>query len=206
MDQETSITLHRASQHQVQPWKNGQGKTQEIAKCTDVKTANGPSFVWRLSIATIEQEGPFSRFPGTDRTLMLLDGKGLQLTVAPLDTVCLLDRRYNHISFDGAAKVDCGLKEGGVTAFNVMTSQAGGGHEVIVFEQVTQGHSLPSHQGPLLIFCTEKAVTVQVSGQNYKLTQYDMLELPQPPGDGVLVSSEMNGACAVVRIFNMGTS
>ncbi len=36
-------------------------------------------FLWRVSIADVERDGPFSRFPGIDRTIVLLEGAGMRL-------------------------------------------------------------------------------------------------------------------------------
>jgi len=54
----------------VTPWKNGAGETREIVRVTG---ANTP-FLWRASIATLQSDGPFSRFDGIDRVIVLLEG------------------------------------------------------------------------------------------------------------------------------------
>ncbi len=59
----------------VTPWKNGAGETREIV-C--INSPDAP-FLWRASIATLSQDGPFSLFPGVDRVIMLLAGSGLWL-------------------------------------------------------------------------------------------------------------------------------
>ncbi len=56
------------------PWKNGGGITHEIAK----EDRDG-RLVWRLSIATVASDGPFSTFPGLTRILTILSGAGLVL-------------------------------------------------------------------------------------------------------------------------------
>jgi environmental stress-induced protein Ves len=55
-------------------WKNGKGETFEIAKFPE----EGP-FLWRLSMAPVLDNGPFSKFPGFDRYLVVVEGKGLKL-------------------------------------------------------------------------------------------------------------------------------
>jgi len=57
----------------VTPWKNGAGETREIVS---IPSADAP-FLWRASIATLAQDGPFSLFPGVDRVIMLLGDAGL---------------------------------------------------------------------------------------------------------------------------------
>ena len=50
------------------PWKNGGGETAEIA--VSPPGAALDDFDWRLSMARVETDGPFSAFPGIDRTLV----------------------------------------------------------------------------------------------------------------------------------------
>lgn len=52
------------------PWKNGGGVTREIA-------GNPP--VWRLSLADVASEGPFSVFSGLERILTVIEGAGMEL-------------------------------------------------------------------------------------------------------------------------------
>lgn len=39
------------------------------------------SFDWRVSVAAVDAEGSFSTFPGIDRLITLVEGKGMVLTV-----------------------------------------------------------------------------------------------------------------------------
>ena len=59
------------------PWKNGGGTTREIAAFPP--GAGLDDFGWRLSVAEVERDGPFSVFSGVDRTIVLLDGAGMRL-------------------------------------------------------------------------------------------------------------------------------
>ncbi|HMI86347.1 MAG TPA: HutD family protein [Polyangiaceae bacterium] len=60
------------------PWRNGGGTTTEILVVPDTATARD-RFDYRLSIADIAIDGPFSRFDGYDRHIMLLSGAGMDL-------------------------------------------------------------------------------------------------------------------------------
>ena len=60
-----------------QPWRNGAGLTREIAVARN--TASECGFDWRLSVAEVACDAPFSAFPGVDRCIVLLRGAGLQL-------------------------------------------------------------------------------------------------------------------------------
>ena len=63
-----------ANEYRRERWKNGAGWTREILRMPDQTDWN-----WRLSIAEIERDGPFSVFPGVDRELVLIHGNGLRL-------------------------------------------------------------------------------------------------------------------------------
>jgi environmental stress-induced protein Ves len=57
------ITLIPANEYRRERWKNGLGWTREIAR----EPADGDAWTWRLSIAEVEKDGPFSAFPCCDR-------------------------------------------------------------------------------------------------------------------------------------------
>ena len=69
----------RAADHRRMPWKNGGGETTEIAVLP--AGAGLDDFDWRLSMATVASDGPFSLFAGIDRTLAILEGEGIVLSV-----------------------------------------------------------------------------------------------------------------------------
>lgn len=73
------IHLHPGD-YLVMPWKAGGGVTTELAIAPHGATLADP-FLWRLSSARVEASGPFSRFPGHQRELALLDGGGFDLDV-----------------------------------------------------------------------------------------------------------------------------
>jgi environmental stress-induced protein Ves len=104
------------------PWKNGGGTTQEVV-CFP-PGAGLDDFDWRVSIATIAAGGPFSVFPGVDRTIMLLEGEGVRLRAPGFDHS--LDAPYEPFAFDGEVPVDCDLLGGASTDFNLMARRDAG--------------------------------------------------------------------------------
>lgn len=98
------------------PWRNGGGETREV--CAWPPGAGLDDFVWRASVATLERDGPFSRFPGIVRTAVLLDGAGLRLVAGT--AVVQLAAPFAQATFDGALPWGCELREGAVQLFNVM--------------------------------------------------------------------------------------
>ena len=53
---------------------NGAGWTSEIARWPE-----GDAWDWRLSIAEVDEDAPFSALPGVERALVLLGGNGMRL-------------------------------------------------------------------------------------------------------------------------------
>ncbi|MGN6520062.1 MAG: HutD/Ves family protein [Dokdonella sp.] len=113
-----------ASSHQRTRWKNDGGWTTEIAR------SGGDEFRWRISIAEIESDGPFSSFPGVERDLLLLEGNGIELDIGDAPTRRLV-QRFERVHFDGEAVVDCRLVAGPTRDFNVMARRDAVRAEVI---------------------------------------------------------------------------
>jgi environmental stress-induced protein Ves len=110
------------------PWRNGGGETLEIA--TAPPAADIGSFAWRVSVADIAHDGPFSKFAGVDRTLVLLSGNGMRLSGAggPLD----LHVPFEPVVFAGEADLQCTLTDGPTRDFNLMVRRAAAAGEVVV--------------------------------------------------------------------------
>jgi environmental stress-induced protein Ves len=95
------------------PWKNGGGVTRNIAVCPP--GAGLDDFDWRVSIADVAASGAFSRFPGVDRTILLLEGAGMMLGDAALTFP------FEAHRFRGEDPVNALLVDGPSRDFNVMT-------------------------------------------------------------------------------------
>jgi environmental stress-induced protein Ves len=57
-------------------WRNGQGVSWEIASH---KKADAADFSWRFAKARIDNDVPFSIYPGMDRIFMMIEGQGMDL-------------------------------------------------------------------------------------------------------------------------------
>ena len=102
-------------------WKNGGGSTTEIT--VSPPGAGLEHFDWRISLATIAQDGPFSSFPGIDRTLALVEGAGAILDIDG-ETRFLLGDEEPVLEFAGESRVLATLNGAPTTDFNVMTRRA----------------------------------------------------------------------------------
>ena len=86
-DAKSGLLVLRAAEHRHMPWKNGLGATIEIAVFP--ADAGLAEFEWRVSMATVANDGAFSGFEGIDRTLTVLGGDGLSLVVDHAEPVKL---------------------------------------------------------------------------------------------------------------------
>jgi environmental stress-induced protein Ves len=114
---ETIMRILRASERTAVPWKNGGGTTSEVAAFP--QGAGFDDFGWRISIANIARGGPFSRFPGIDRTLAMLHGR-VTLTIEGQGAVPL-SPDMPPVSFAGDVATAAELIGGPATDLNVMT-------------------------------------------------------------------------------------
>jgi environmental stress-induced protein Ves len=113
------ISLLRAADRPRIPWKNGGGEAEDIA--TGPPGASWESMDWRVSRAWIAASGPFSVFPGIDRTFMVADGAGVELT--PSGVAVRLGPASQPFPFPGDVATGCVLLDGPVVAFNVMSAR-----------------------------------------------------------------------------------
>lgn len=101
------------------PWKNGGGATREIAVWPP--GAAMESFAWRISVADIADDGPFSAFPGVDRQIALLEGAGVHLQAHDDSFSHRLVRVGEPFAFSGDTAMHATLIDGPTRDFNVMT-------------------------------------------------------------------------------------
>ena len=101
-----------------QPWKNGGGVTREmLAWPTPAK--------WRvrMSVAEIAADGPFSAFPGVQRSITVLSGAGIWLD-APLNIE--LRPKDPPCTFSGDIAPHCKLLRGPTRDLNAMFNETYG--------------------------------------------------------------------------------
>jgi len=116
--------LHRFDRRTLEamPWKNGGGVTREIV--CQPPGAGLDAFDWRVSIAHIASDGPFSRFAGVDRVITLLEGAGVHLSSGDGAVAHSLATPWQPFAFAGEVAIDSHLLGGPCDDFNVMTRRA----------------------------------------------------------------------------------
>ncbi|HEV7308909.1 HutD family protein [Ensifer sp.] len=150
----------RASTYKRMPWKNGGGETVEIAVFP--LTASLSDFDWRVSMATVASDGPFSSFPGIDRTLSILEGKGMRLMIEGREPVVMTGASA-PLPFPADATTSATLVDGPIVDLNVMTRRGRLAHSV---KRLALDH-------PQTLECTAKTTLVLCYGGAVRLTTAD---------------------------------
>jgi uncharacterized protein len=162
----------RRREYRETSWRNGGGVTFEIARDPE----GAADFSWRLSLARIDRDGPFSDFTGYQRALTFVSGGGCRLSG--------LDARPRELTepgatvlFRGSAVVACELLAGPCFDLNLMVREPGGIASVDHF-------SLLAHQTEALpadchgaVFCLEGLIDCLhlASGERAMLGVHDTL-------------------------------
>jgi len=123
------------------PWANGLGITADVF----LWPPDTDEWTWRLSIADVTDDVPFSVMPGVDRHIMVAQGVGMGLVIdgAPEHR---MDRTTPPLSFDGESITTCRLLDGPIADLNLMVRRGravGVLHRVALAEGTTL--SIPSN-------------------------------------------------------------
>ena len=115
-----AITFLPAHGHRVMAWANGGGETAEVAIAPAGASIAARDFDWRISMARVAADGPFSALAGYDRHLTLIAGGGMTLDAAAYGRL-VLDRPFASAAFAGEWPVEGRLHDGPIDDLNVMT-------------------------------------------------------------------------------------
>ncbi|CAG4901877.1 HutD/Ves family protein [Paraburkholderia gardini] len=171
----TQVSLLRGVDLVASPWKNSGGVTREVV--VQPEGAALDTFVWRVSVADVAQPGPFSRFAGIDRTLVLLSGAGMLLDDAEGHTHALT-QPLDIARFTGEASIDARLVDGATRDFNLMVRRGAATGDVEVWRGESQ-HTLAADV--VLLFCAAGPVEITLDGHApFHLTDNDTLRIDAP--------------------------
>lgn len=182
------------------PWKNGGGTTRQILISPPDATLD--NFDYRISMASVASDGPFSQFADVDRQLLLLDGQGLLLQRGD-GSHSLLDRDSQPLAFAGEEPIHSQLQDGAVTDFNIMTRRERFRQQVESFQLCGQ-HQLQSRDDVLLVvLAAGNALTIQrEDGRRCTLQTQDALLLET--GAKLTICSTEQARIIVVRLNRHG--
>lgn len=177
------MRILRAADYKRMPWKNGKGETVEIAVFPPEATID--NFEWRISMATVIEDGPFSLFEGVERTLSVLSGDGIALSVEGWETVDLTIGSAPY-AFPADVETSARLLGTPITDLNVMTRRGHCSHTV---ESITATPLLVPVVGQVIVFCQIGILQVAAAGEHDTLSDLDCAmfepgEIAKLAGDG----------------------
>ncbi|MBV8260613.1 MAG: HutD family protein [Paraburkholderia sp.] len=195
--QAASLTLLRGAALVASPWKNGGGVTREIAAAPMVTQAAASldTFAWRVSVADVVQAGPFSRFEGVDRTLVLLEGAGMMLDEA--GSTHALTQPLDVAHFAGETAIDARLVNGATRDFNLMVRRGAARGTLKVWRENAR-YSLRAQT--VLLYCAHGEQDVRVDDDRHvRIKAGDTLRIDTPDAQCPL-QIETRGAGALLAV------
>jgi uncharacterized protein len=166
------MSWHRIALQSVRPtpWRNGGGTTREL-----VVFPVRENWHWRLSVADIAQDGPFSQFEEVQRWFAVLSGNGVRLSVD--GTTQTLTRASPPVPFDGAAPTRCELVAGPTQDFNLMVREGRGRMERVegdVAQAVSSGSAIALWSGAAPASATFEGQTIELAPHMLAWRHLDM--------------------------------
>lgn len=196
-----TVILH-PGQFTRQAWKNGKGSTFQIAIFPDDGTLD--HFGWRLSIAHITEDGPFSSFAGYDRSLVLIDGPGMILSMrtgtGPDRETRLTPERPIHV-FPGEDACDCRLVGAATEDFNVMTRRGRHAHEVEIAQAMCRPLAIGKGER-LFVFAIDCATVIGIDGTDHAIPRHALLAVSPDQKDRMLPVT-LRDRCLMIRIRDL---
>ncbi|MFB2726388.1 HutD family protein [Shewanella mangrovisoli] len=207
-----NIQIIRYEECESSLWKNGGGSTKQLLIWP--KGADLSNFDFRISIATISSDGPFSLFHGIDRQLCILEGEGVRLKIKGNDLgqseEIILRPNDPPFCFSGETKIESKLLDNQLLDFNVMTRR---GNYTARVERIecngkvqieTKDNS--AHQfantPPIQFLLPLAPISCIYQGEKITLQSYDLLRLAEEKNTTVecltLISRQ---STQLIRVF-----
>lgn len=179
------MEITRFDQLDVSPWKNGGGVTREISR----HEADG-KLLWRLSIADVGAEGPFSPFPRLERLLTVIEGGGMTLELE--GNTPLAAKLFEPVRFSGNEAINGLLPNGPCRDFNVIWDPERVAASIDVFRG--RSISVAAEAGAVTgVLCVDGMVRDR---QGQSLNRFDFAIL----GDGETVDLDGEGTVLIIHI------
>lgn len=181
----------------VQRWRNGAGSTREI-----VRVGPEDDFLWRASVARVDDSGPFSAFPMRRRWSCLLDGGPLHL-LFPEGRQLALEPRMRAHAYAGDPAPIAALQGEFAILFNVMAALEG--IDVQVLPRPLVGSMVLFDQAGTdwLIYLISGEASLRIGEQRHWLGEQHALLL-HGTGDGGRAILDGGGEVVLVKVARAG--
>jgi|CXWL01.1.fsa_nt_gi environmental stress-induced protein Ves len=164
-------------------WKNGLGVTTELWR----EPPGDGDFRWRVSVAEVGADGPFSAFPGCDRMILVLAGAGMTLRHPELGRTVTLEPLVPY-GFSGDWPTEGALLDGPVRDFNLISERVGLRSDLEVV-QLVPGEHVELAVDAVFLYCLRGGLTTNDAEE-----PGDAVVLG--PGDSVLLRPDGRRATA----------
>ncbi|WAL98446.1 HutD family protein [Streptomyces sp. Je 1-369] len=163
----------RRSEYRSVPWKNGGGTTREVAE----------GAAWRVSVADVAGDGPFSLFPDTDRVITPVEADGTHAMTLTVQGTPHHVTPLTPFAFPGDAPTDCHLPAGAVRNLNVMTRRGRATARVRIVDVTAAGGAEPvcgTDETLLLMPVTEGLTLAAPDSRDTPLARLDCVRRTGP--------------------------
>jgi uncharacterized protein len=188
------MRLIRSADYQRIPWKNGGGMLGDIIASPEGAGLN--SFDWRLSTAHVGRDGPFSVFPGIDRTMKIMGGVALRLEIAGMDPVTLTPESV-PFDFPGDASTEAFLGDGPIDNLNVMVRRGKFGTSMRQATIRDEFWLSPQPGQTLLMFLEKGTVSAQDGSDRQVVEKGDTLVATAP----VMLHTPIPAIACIIEIW-----
>ena len=201
------IILRRAESHTVMAWANGGGKTAEVAVYPPEATIAARDFLWRISMADVASDGPFSALPGFDRNLTLIAGEGMALDAGE-HGVMTVAAPFDQVAFPGDWTIDARLSAGPIEDLNVMTRRGAASASVDII-LVTGRHYLRQRDAAMIVVVLDGRVSADArheGGENFDLIRRDALLIAPGQCGDLTLEGAPSGTVAIITLRDLGAA
>ncbi|WP_373504367.1 HutD family protein [Aestuariivirga sp.] len=136
------MRIIRKSELKEGRWRNGMGVSWDIAS----DPPGTDDFGWRLAMAHIDADVPFSHYPSVDRVFTLIEGNGLDLEFESGRTLAV-DRLFVPHPYPCDIPTYCRLRDGPCRALNLFTRRG----LLTVGVDILSSNAKIEHPGPMLL-------------------------------------------------------
>jgi len=178
-----SFNIIQPEQYQTILWKNNKGKTIELALNEGGTTDD---FDWRISSATVTEEGVFSDFSGSERNMVLIEGSGLTLK-HDNGQIDHLTNPLDIANFDGGWRTTSQLDNGTIKNINLMTNKNKFSVDVSTFVECQRQKIMPAD----LVFIISLAdnTKLNIDGNSIVLGKFCLAKLISEVDD-IIISGQ----------------
>lgn len=144
------------------PWANGRGTSFEIASDRN----DVGEWSWRLAMAPVNENGPFSRIECVNRFLAVVEGNGMLLSVDRKKLQCV---PMQVVRFRGDAITEAALTDGPIRDINLMIRR----------KEADGDMTVVSESGPLerasIVVAVGGNAQVRCGAETFELEPYDSI-------------------------------